>query len=297
MRKTLVSLLILELIIAFFLLIANGTIKLPKVISTTVKPEMRIVSLTPATTEILFALGLEKEIIGVTTYCDYPQKATEKFKVGSFSQPSIEKILTLKPDLVLTTDHEQNHIVFQLDKLNIRTYVHSPKTLEEMLLTIEDIGQLTNRYTEALALTKRLKVRINKISAAVYQIPIKLTPSVYIEISANPIFTAGPGSFIDELITLAGGRNIADDIPRPYSYYSSEQVINNNPDCIIMTYMNKDSGLDLIKRRVGWSKLSAVTNKMIFNDISPDWLLRPGPRLVDGLEAVFGRLGLVNHEL
>ena len=101
--------------------------------------------------------------------------------------------------------------------------------------------------------------------------------------------TAGKGSFVDEIIYMAGGINVAHDLPRPYSYISAEEVIKNNPDCIIMGYMKR--GADTaINKRMGWDKVSAVSGGKVYNDINSDLFLRPGPRLAEGLEEIYKRL-------
>jgi len=96
-----------------------------------------------------------------------------------------------------------------------------------------------------------------------------------------------PGQVLNPL--LAGGVNVAHEVPRPYCKYSAEKVVSSDPDCVIMAYMEKESPVDLIKKRIGWSGISAVKNERVYNEIDPDLLLRPGPRLTEGLKALHGR--------
>jgi iron complex transport system substrate-binding protein len=120
---------------------------------------------------------------------------------------------------------------------------------------------------------------------------------VFVEIWHEPLMTAGKGSFIDELITMAGGINVAHNVVRPFCNYSAEKVISLDPECIIMTYMDKETPLKLLESRFGWGQIKAVKDKRVFNDIDPDILLRPGPRITDGLKEIFKRLYPQNAEI
>ncbi|MBU2473395.1 MAG: cobalamin-binding protein [Candidatus Omnitrophica bacterium] len=254
------------------------------------KQRQRIISLAPATTEILFSLGLDEEIVGVTTFCNYPLAAEKKEKVGTFSQPNIEKILSLKPDLVLATGLEQAYIVGKLKQIGLKVYVSDPSTIGELMNSIKEIGHLTHRESEASVVVAGMEAKIRQISEKVKLIDQDKKPKVFIEIWHDPLMAAGQGSFVDELITLVGGINIAHDTPRAYSYFSPEQVIERNPDCIIFGYMSDPENQINIKGRMGWDKIKAVKANHLYNDINPDLFLRPGPRLADGLEEIYERL-------
>ncbi|MDP2923807.1 MAG: cobalamin-binding protein [Candidatus Omnitrophota bacterium] len=251
---------------------------------------LRIISLAPSTTEILFALGLDDEIVGVSSYCDYPPQAKSKTKVGGFSHPNLEKIFSLKPDYIFCTGLEQAPVIAQLRRLNFKVYVADPKNIEELFKSISDIGRITNKVGEADRLIKRMKSDIAIVSNKTKAIAPQKKAKVFIEIWYDPLMTAGTGSFIDELITLAGGINIAHDVKRPYSNFSAEKIVSLNPDCIIMAYMDKKSALKLVTARFGWENINAVKNKRVFNDIDPDILLRPGPRITEGLKAIHKKL-------
>ncbi len=252
--------------------------------------EPRYISLAPSTTEILFALGLDEEIVGVSTYCNYPEQVKNKIKVGDFSNPSIEKIISLKPDYIFCTGLEQARVIAQLRELNFKVYVADPASFAELFKSIKEIGEITKKTAKALSLIGEMQARIDEVVSQVKFIPQEKRVKVFIEIWHEPLMTAGSGSFVDELIALAGGINIAHDTIRPYSDYSPEKVISSNPQCIIMVYMDKTPPLRLIKQRFGWSKIDAVKNKRVFNDISPDILLRPGPRLTLGLKQLYEKL-------
>jgi len=249
----------------------------------------RYISLAPSTTEILFSLGLDKEIVGVSTFCNYPPEAKKKPKVGDFSRPSIEKILSLKPDYIFCTGLEQAQVITDLRELELNVYVADPTNITELFRTIDEIGQLTNRSKEAGELIKQMRAEIGEIKIQVGLIPQEKRIKVFFEIWHEPLMTAGKGSFVDELITTAGGINIAHDVPRPYCNFSAEKVVSLNPDCIIMAYMDKEAPLKLVAGRFGWENIAAVKTGRIYNDIDPDTLLRPGPRITEGVKELYKR--------
>ncbi|MDD5253357.1 MAG: cobalamin-binding protein [Candidatus Omnitrophota bacterium] len=252
--------------------------------------EPRYISLAPSTTEILFALGLDNEIVGVSTYCNYPEQAENKTKIGNFSSPSIERIISLKPDYIFCTGLEQAPVIAQLRQLSLNVYVADPVSIEELFKTIGEIGKITHKAKEASLLIEKMKNEIEEVVSRVKLIPQQERVKVFVEIWHEPLMTAAKGSFVDELITLAGGINIAHDLTRPYCNFSAEKVINLNPQCIVLAYMDKEAPLKLIQQRFGWDKIDAVRNRRVFNDIDPDTLLRPGPRITKGLVEIYKRL-------
>jgi iron complex transport system substrate-binding protein len=252
--------------------------------------EPRYISLAPSTTEILFALGLDEEIVGVSTYCNYPSQAKNKTKVGDFSNPNIEKILSLKPDYIFCTGLEQAPVIAPLRQLNFNVYVADPVSIAELFKSIKEIGEIIHKTKEASVLIEKMKSEIEEVTSKVKLIPQEKRIKVFVEIWHEPLMAAAKGSFVDELIALAGGINISHDLIRPYCNFSAEKVINLNPQCIILAYMDKELPLRLIKQRFGWDKIDAVKNERVFNDIDPDTLLRPGPRITKGLVEIYKRL-------
>lgn len=250
----------------------------------------RYISLAPSTTEILFALGLSEDIVGVSSYCNYPPEAKNKEKIGDFSHPNIEKIIFLNPDYIFCTGLEQAPVIEELRRLKFNVYVADPVNIEGLLKTIQDIGMITKKEKEAQILVSRMRVDIETVKQNLKLIPLEKRVKVFVEIWHEPLMTAGRGSFVDEMIALAGGLNVTHDIPRPYCYFSAEKVINLNPAVIIMTYMDKQPPLKLVESRFGWSRIDAVKNRRVFNDIDPDQLLRPGPRITEGLKRIQNKL-------
>lgn len=254
------------------------------------KEKPRYISLAPSTTEILFALGLDDEIVGVTLYCNYPPKAQTKELVGNFSRPNIEKIIYLKPDYIFCTGTEQAPVVTELKQLKLNFYVSNPLNFKELFNSIRDIAKVTHKDNQAEVLIKSIQDEIEEVTRLVKLIPEKNRPKVFIEIWGNPLTTAGKGSFLDELITLAGGINIAYDTKKAHSIFSAEEVIRRNPDCIILTYMDKEKPRKLMEKRLGWNNISALKNNRVYSDIDHNVLLRAGPRTAEALKEIYRRL-------
>ncbi len=279
-------------IIVIVILAFLGTVPFgdPEIALAGTVPKPRYISLAPSTTEILFALGLDDEVAGVSSYCNYPRQALSKEKVGGFSRPNLEKIVSLRPDYVFCTGLEQAPIIAELKRLGLNVYISDPANIKELISSISDIGKITGRQKEAGDLIRAMGIKIEEISAKVRLVPENKRPKVFIEVWHDPLTTAGIGSFVDEMVTLAGGRNIAYDTKRPYSIFSTEEVISRNPDCIILTYMEKEKPLKLMEQRFGWKNVAAVKNNRIYSDIDPNILIRPGPRVAAGIEEIHKRL-------
>ena len=249
-----------------------------------ISPAMRIISLTPATTEILFALGLDKEIIGVSSYCTWPDKARNKEKVGSFSNPNIEKIIMLKPDLVILTGMEQEYIKDILSSLKIRYINVDPANLSELIASIEELGNVTGANFKAKALADNIRSIISKLKKINSNVPPFKKPKIYMEIWHDPIMCPGKNSFVDDMIEAAGGINITGDLNRSYSRIDPEQVILRDPDTIILAYMKPADWVEkTFVKRLGWEDVSAIKKRRVYANINPDIILRPGPRVARGL--------------
>jgi iron complex transport system substrate-binding protein len=252
--------------------------------------ELRIISVTPSTTEIACAVGLIDNLVGVSTFCDYPPEVKSKEKVGSFSEPNIEKIVFLKPDLVLATGLEQAGTVLKLKKMNVNVFTVDPRNFKELFACIREIGEICGRRTQAAALIESMKGTLARISEKVDLIKQSERPKVYLEIWHDPIMTVGKGSLVDEMITIAGGINITSDAPRPFSQFSPELIVERNPDVIILGYMNMGvSATKAVSKRLGWHNINAVRYGKVYDDIDSDLLFRPGPRLVRGAEELYKR--------
>jgi len=245
----------------------------------------RIISMAPSNTEILFALGLGNKVVGVSSFCDFPEAAKNKDKIGDFMAPNIEKILLLKPDLVLAGGGVQKDLAIKLSAMGIPTLTFYPKNINEMLMDIVLIGKASGKETEALVYIEKLKARMEKVKSEAGKINKK--PKVYFEIWSQPFTTAGKGSFVEELITIAGGVNIFSETDKTFPEISGEEIIKRDPEIIITAYMGKKGKMKKeIAKRSGWAGVSAVKEGRIYDNIDSDILLRSGPRLVNGLEAL-----------
>ena len=238
----------------------------------------RIVSLMPSSTEILFELGLGDKIVGVTDECDYPEEAKTKPKVGGFWSPSVEQIVDLRPDLVIT-DGYNTVLLSQLEALDLTVIVLQPKDIDGIFRNIELIGKVTGAEKQAAELITDMQNRIGTIAA---KTAAASRPKVYYEMYVG-FWTGGTGSFIDALIILAGGNNIASGAPE-FAQLSNEVIIDTKPDIIVLGYMIKGTeSVDEVRNRSGWGVIPAVSNNKIYI-IDSDLILRPGLRVIQGLE-------------
>ena len=242
------------------------------------KPPQRIISLAPGFTETLIDLGLQNRIVGVTTSCDYLKEVKEVERIGLYMKPSLEKIVGLSPDLVFATNYVgQRQTVRALEKLGIRVEVFEEKGIEGLFLEIKKMGEVCGKQEKANFLIQRMQKRIEEVRTRSSSLS---RPRVYVEVGYNPLFTCGKGSFIDELIEIAGGENIAHEIDKPYPRVSAEFIISRNPEVIILPYMGRGYGKESVKRRNGWQGISAVLNDRIYDDIGPQIITILAPNLI-----------------
>ncbi len=244
-------------------------------------PPQRIVSLDPSITEILFALRLNNEVVGVTDYCDYPEQARSKSKVGGYINPNIEAIALLEPDLVVTTLKTNTpRLIQQLEDFGIKVFVLDPKKIEDIFANISSLAKLTCREERARELLEVLKKRLHEVRKKVTGIS---RPGVFLEMGANPLISVGPGSFAHDLIEIAGGRNVASQSSSPYRRYTLEEILLADPEVIIICSMTPDDfSLAQKKWWKRWTNMSAVRNGRIYV-IEANLLTRPGPRIIEGL--------------
>lgn len=245
------------------------------------QPE-RIVSLAPSHTEILFSLGLGDKIVGVTSYCDYPEEAKTKEKVGNLDGINIEKVIELNSDLVVQYGEGDEEIVGKIKEAGIPVVCYEPESVEDVIKTIKEIGNITGAVEEAEKVTKAMEEKENEITE---KIKGAKKVKVFYEIWNDPLMAAGPGSFMDQLINLAGGENIAKDAQGEYPQFDVEQLIERNPDVYLTSQDLKEKTVDSIKARPGYENINAVKNDRIYL-LDPNIVSRPGPRIVDALEIV-----------
>jgi iron complex transport system substrate-binding protein len=248
------------------------------------KAPERIVSHVPGITEILFALGLGEKVVGVSNYCDYPEAAKAKPKIGGFWNPSIESIVALNPDLVLTNGSVK-YVMTQLDSLGITYIVLDPKDIDGILKDIELMGKVTGTGGKAREVIKDMQDRILRVSAKVKDAPKVKVFYTFATTDLNNPWTAGPGSVVDSLINMAGGENISARALAPWVQFSIEEVVATDPEVIVVDASHGSAVTPIaeLKQHPVWRKITAIKQGRIC-PIDGDLLNRFGPRIVQGLE-------------
>ena len=240
----------------------------------------RYVVTSPEIAEIIAAIEGTKNIVGITTECNYPPVLQKIEKVGTFGKVNIEKIIELNPSLVFTSGLEQDYLSSELQKLKIPVMKIYPRSVAGLINAVRDIGRTVGNSLQANALADSLEKRINEF---ILQNVSITRPKVYVEIYGNPIMSVSSKSFVGEIIELAGGENIFSELSRDYSRINPEKVVEKNPEIIILTYPGVSA--QQIKERKGWSKIDACKNNKIYTteDINPDLILRASPRIIAGI--------------
>jgi iron complex transport system substrate-binding protein len=240
----------------------------------------RIVSLAPNLTEIVFAVGAGDQLVGDTTYCDYPAAARSVTKVGDTMHPSVERIIALKPQIVLVSTASQlETFTKQLDQQHIAVFVTNPQSLDDVFRSIQTLGDLFGHHDWATTLVAELRQRAAAVEVAIKTVePVK----VFYQVSGEPLYTIGRDAYLTDLIRRAGGISATADVPGAFPRFSDEAALATKPDAIILP-----SGGSMGNANSNVAKplqhSPAVLNNRVYK-INDDHLSRPGPRLVDGLE-------------
>lgn len=245
------------------------------------KYPQRIISLAPSITEILYNVQLGNNIIGVDDYSDYPEEAEDKTKIGSYLMPNLEIIISLNPDLILASDMTSKDNVITMEEKGLTVVVLAPETVTGIIQDIRLVGLIGNKTAEANNLADNLEQRIDAVTSKTSDSNLN-RPKVYMEY--YPYWTYGPGSFGNDMILMAGGKNIAATTATAYSEITNEFVVASNPEIIIFTVgPHASTTVEDIKSRTGWVNTDAVESNNIYT-IDDDIISRPGPRIVDALE-------------
>ena len=247
----------------------------------------RIISLAPNVTEILFALGLGDRVVGVTRYCDYPVEALKKEKIGGMVDPNLEKIQSLRPDLIVAFRGNPLGVLNKLRNLHFPVFVlNLGSSLDGLFETIEKTGRVTRLEKEAKLLADGLREKRQAIRLALSVILEK--PKVFLSVYGQGLWTCGQGSYLNDLLVQAGGQNIAGDVPRRWLQLNREQLIHENPDIIVIMAKDRE-----FFSRAGESFRTDPRFKDVraVQDDNIHWLDenmagRFGPRLIGALEAV-----------
>lgn len=250
-------------------------------------PPQRIVSLAPSVTELLFALGLGDRVVGVTRWCDYPEAAKALPRVGDLNL-SEERIALLRPDLIVGDSFLERPFLDRLDRLGWPVLAIGPQRVGEVAEALEFLARAAGVPEAGRREAERFRERLARLAAAGEANVARAggRTRVFVLLDPDQLYTAGPGTFLDELIRLAGGRNIAGQAKVPWPVLSEEALLLSDPQVIIVTYFPAS----VVLGRSRWQGISAVRAGKVYQ-VDPDLLSRPGPRLLDGLEVLLSALG------
>ena len=269
----------------------------------------RIVSLAPNLTEIVCAVGALDALVGRTSACDYPPEIIKSVPViGGFGAPSMDRLLKTRPTLILDVALEDETVANLMTQLGVRRVRVPCATLDDIPTAVLTIGRLAHFESAAQPLAERIRRKVAERRAALEERKAsgQTTPTVFVEIWGDPLMTVGRNSFVSELVALAGGRNLGNEVTnKDYFPVSSEWVIARNPDIILCLYMTKGSGRTTDDRqqtsetgdpkskiwirlagRTGWAQIKAVREGHVYGGFDNNLILRPGPRVLQGIEAL-----------
>jgi len=246
-------------------------------------PPRRIVSLVPSVTELIFAIGAQDLLVGVTDFCDYPPAARRKPSVGGMLAPSLETLVALRPDLVVaTTAGNREETVTQLGRLGIPVYLVNPERIAGVLDVISRLGGLTHREGEAARLQASLQARVDAVVARVKGRP---RPRVLYVLWPDPLIVPGRGALVSELLALAGGDSVTSDVGDQYPRLSLEAAVARSPEVIILASHGSGQGRMAREKWERFKSLPAVKAGHLYT-VDGNLLHRYGPRMVDGLEGL-----------
>lgn len=247
-------------------------------------PPIKIISLAPSITEILFALGLNTEIQAVTNFCDYPEAASKKARIGGFINPNIEKIISLKPELIIAIrDGNRWESIQTLNNLGFSVFVVDPKDFDGVMRTVKNIGEIVGRQEDGNKILRNMLIKKQEMITFTRSLS---RPKVFFQVGDAPMVTVGRGTLADDLIRLAGGRSISENELVNYPSYSIEIILEKSPDIIIMTSMDpKKDYMSLVKKWESWKSIPAVRMNAVYV-IDSNIVDRPTPRIEKGLEAL-----------
>jgi len=248
----------------------------------------RVVSLAPSLTEVVFLLGRQDLLVGVTRYCNFPPTAASLPKIGGVSDPDVERVVSLAPDLVLcTTDGNPREKVRALEETGIPCFAVAPQDLSSVFATIERVGALLEAAERGRAEAAALRRRADRARSA-GKGDGSPGPRVLFAVSTSPIIAAGSGTFMDEIVRLAGGRNMAAGYSGRYPRLSVEDLVAARPDVVFVAGM---AGVERFPEEVRrWKEIPAFRDGDV-HTLDGDVVTRPGPRLVAALEQVSAVLG------
>jgi len=251
-------------------------------------PPARVVSLSPAVTEMLFAVGAGDRVVGVTSYCDYPPEAAKLPKVGSYTGLSVEKVIALRPDVVIGMRGNAPEALKALRQAGLKVLAHDPVTVAGVLDLMDEVGHMMQETADKVQAVERLRARVDAVRAEGAKLAGR--PRTLVAVQLEPLYAAGPGTHLDDMVKLAGGENIAGDATISWPQYSLERMLQKDPEVIVCPSghingeeMTSARILSDLRRSQAWSGTTAVKRGNVLA-VDDDLLTLPGPRVVDGLE-------------
>ena len=244
-------------------------------------PAQRIISLAPSVTEILFAVGLDSEVVGVTTFCDYPARAKLKPKIGS-STPNLEAIMGLKPDLVVGNHNFiRPDALAKLEQLQVPVFLLSPNSVDDILAHISTVGRIVGHEKEARGVVHELRDRLSDLRRRMGSVK---RVRVFYVVNSEPLISVGSGSFIHQMLELAGGENIVGRTTTAYPKVSLEEVLRRDPEVLLFP-VGTSEGIPEAEQQQWrkWTSLSAVSQNRLYQ-VKGEFVNRPGPRVIEGIE-------------
>lgn len=251
------------------------------IVFASVQYPQRIVSGIPSVTEMLFAIGAGDKVVGVTTNCNYPPAATKITKVGGYSL-NLEKLSALKPDLIILLEEAQRPEIDKLKRFGLPVLAINARTVDEVFSSLIKLGEVTGNKGRAERLVGRMKERINAVKPRGLRAILE-QPRVLVIVGTNPLIVAGGGTFIDDVVKYAGGKNIARNVKGAYPQFSMEMLAKENPDHIILPEgaINRVEIMNELRGR-------GINSKLVY--VNADILTRPGPRVVEAIEKIAGAI-------
>jgi len=248
------------------------------------EPPRRIVSISPAHTEILYALGLGDHVVGIDRFSDYPQGTSDKPRIGDAFTLNLEALTVLEPDLVYTTFSGP---VDSIEQLDIKVlYLFAPSDMSGVLGNIQLLGRITGRENQAEVIVSDMEARIEAVMHRLRD--VKHGPRLFYELDPA-LFTVGPSSFIGNILGMLKIRNVAEGAIGPYPQITTEVIVEKDPEVIILgdssQYLRTGITLDSVVNRPGWGSITAVVNDQVYA-FDDTLLSRPGPRIVEGIEGL-----------
>jgi iron complex transport system substrate-binding protein len=234
----------------------------------------RIISVIPSITESLFYIGAGSQLVGATKYCNFPEAAKKLPRVGDLNL-NYERIVSLNPDLIIGDPVLISKSLDKLRSLNLRVLALRTQKIQEILQTMKDLGRITGHTKEATEVTERMKKILDEIASKTSSVE---HPRVFLEVWDQPLMTVGPDAFLGELIELAGGKNVANDITRAWAQISEEVVIQKDPEVLLLLTGKKDAYM----KRPEWKNVTAIRKGRVYQ-LNRDLYSQPSPRLIEAL--------------